>query len=184
MTIRLLISTYDEKDPQRAEELSYCLGENQKIFDEVITVPDGERKVTFDDLFNKANEITGSLDINVIANSDILFDETILEIPAMDPKQCLAITRDDIPNEQIARASQDVWVFEGFIKGVNGDFRIGVPGCDNRIAEEIHQAGYEVINPCKSINCKHIHKGDPWYEGQAAEHKIPRPYRFVAPCEL
>src|SRR5204862_5215377 len=69
--------------------------------------------------------------------------------------QTCALPIYDGSDEAIRRGmatSQDVWAFEGPVKPVAfSDFALGKPGCDNRIAYELGQAGYEVLNPCLSI---------------------------------
>ena len=74
----------------------------------------------------------------------------------------MALTRWDIWSDGRARlteveGSQDSWIFKGKVVGVKGDFYIGKPGSDNRLAYEIKRGGYIVANPSISIKSYHLH---------------------------
>ena len=56
--------------------------------------------------------------------------------------------------------SQDTWVFNGnerldFVQDIN--FTMGLAGCDNRLAFELQKAGFEVLNPSRSVYSFHLH---------------------------
>lgn len=72
---------------------------------------------------------------------------------------------------------QDCWAFRGAVpKGLSLDFRMGVPGCDNRIAGEFHKAGYNVFNPWRDIRLYHLHRDNkrPYTEAD----RVAPPYYF------
>lgn len=54
--------------------------------------------------------------------------------------------------------SQDTWIFQSPIKKLESSaIKVGTIACDNRIAFIAQQEGLEVINPCKTIQCCHLH---------------------------
>jgi hypothetical protein len=133
-------------------------------------------------------------DVNVLANSDIYFDETIELVKGIDIKTMYALTRWEerpegiVPFEQghsinraKAKHSQDVWVFLGAPRINYADFCLGQPGCDNRIAYLGRFSGYNVLNPSLSIRCIHRHKE----EGREYNMgKVPGPYFWTDQTEL
>src|SRR5438876_12060885 len=88
---RLFVNYYLSQTRARQNELDECLERNAAnplishihvlgtrplITEKVIWLPFAERP-TFDVFFEVINATSGSEDINVIANSDIFFDETL-----------------------------------------------------------------------------------------------------------
>lgn len=195
----LFISLYPEQDRQRQLELLECLDKNWRLTligkiyilnEGLLGIPMTKRyyerliahRVTYNDLFKFVNETTRPDEINIIANSDIYFDDTLIKIFEIKNNDCYAISRIGMPKNYKA-GSQDVWIFKGRIRPIRADFPIGVPGCDNRLAHEIAKVGYDLINPCKTIKCRHLHKGKSWYDTKKFK-RIPKPYRLVPPCVL
>jgi len=160
--IRLLYNYYEDKNPVRKKEIDFCLQknlENQYINTIII---DSAEKLTYSFFFNKINEITGPDDINIVCNSDIFFDDTILLTSNLKNHEAYALSRWDYFNvnkcELFDRQdSQDTWIVRGQIKNVISDFTLGRKGCDNRIAYELAEAGYNPKNPSKSIKTYHFH---------------------------
>ena len=75
---------------------------------------------------------------------------------------CLALSRWDLDGDGKARLferadSQDAWIFRGRVRKVAADFAVGVYDCDNKIAWELEQAGYTVLNPALSVRAYHVH---------------------------
>jgi hypothetical protein len=110
-------------------------------------------------------------DIIVLSNADIFFDESILRVKEIDlSNKVLALTRfcpyhghwvdgqGQITPYHNHNRSQDVWVWENSLNITSANFNIGVLGCDNKIAFELHKAGYQIWNPSFSIVCYHKHK--------------------------
>lgn len=162
---------------------------------------------TFYDFFSWSRELLNidyhAGDLIVLANSDIYFDATINKAMKMDMREVYALSRVDVRNhgtpaeihEPFYRAdSQDVWIWRaGFDLPSEGMayFHMGKPGCDNAIAERFSRKGmaygerYEraaVSNPCKSINCFHLHETGlrTYTPGEAC----PRPYKLLTPTAL
>ncbi len=197
--ITLYTSFYTDENAVRRAELEYCLKLNidNRFIDRImlfcegdlpfqsdkITVISGARP-TYRMIFDAINNYCQTEnEISIISNTDIYFDKSLFNIQLF-PKQCLALSRwDVIPGRETKlhneRFSQDVWVFAGKIRSVRFcDFFLGIPGCDNRIAWELSEAGYRLFNPARVVKAYHYHPSDLHnYNGQTP--KIPKPYLFV-----
>ena len=208
--IRLFTSLYPESSPTRFSELAECLKRNldHQIFDEVYLILEsierpafgnsvtGVRRIdsrpTFREFFQWANELAKvPSDITVIANSDIYFDRSFRVFSkALKSEQCAALARwdSDGTSENVLfdrNDSQDVWVFRGPLRKIDGDFCVGVPRCDNRILYELKRAGYQVINPSFSIRSYHLHEGiREEYQNDKLEHFVEPPYAYLWPHNL
>jgi hypothetical protein len=203
----LFTSYYRDQNPKRHAELLHCLEQNyankhlhaiviflegkREDFPEIpknVTVIESQRP-TFKDFFDTANTIVGPDDYAIIANTDIYFDRSIRLLNFLEMnKGCVALSRHhyyskdriELHNEQW---SQDVWIFKGQIKPIkNCEFNMGIPGCDNRIAHEIYQAGYELYNPAKSIKAIHYHMSE--VRNYSMSIKIQKPYRPVLVTDI
>ena len=102
--------------------------------------------------------------INIIANADILFTDTVFRLRQVDlEKTALCISRWEESGPSILSpvndiGSQDIWVWKGVFRCPNSmDFRMGTPGCDNRVAAEMESAGYTVANIVYDIVTIHKH---------------------------
>lgn len=190
MTVNLFINPYTDSRPERQKELTYSQRINAA--NEYITmIYELPGRATYRDFFDKINTVSGPRDINIIANLDIFFDETLKLAEALRPHEVFALSRWDVTSENpfnIKRyeepGSQDVWMFRGPITRQIKycDFPIGRMGCDNRIAHEFQQAGYLVLNPSKSIRCIHYHVSEQRNYDRAvrnADTVVPPPYAFV-----
>jgi hypothetical protein len=162
---------------------------------EVINV--GKRP-TFKDFFDFFSSEEFRDSINVVANTDIFF----LNMQQIDRnlhrlirgKSCFALTRYDYhlnrPSDLFDRPdSQDTWVFNGYEKldqVKNIDFTMGLGGCDNRLAYELQQAGFEVLNPSKTIQTFHFHEVPLRTNADSSGEqiiRIPPPYLLLPPTE-
>jgi hypothetical protein len=197
--VNLFTSIYTDKSLIRQKELIYCLNKNidnphiNKIYlfvDGFVELPESDKLVTIEfqrptyrDFFNLIDRTVASReDISIVANTDIYFNHTLNGLTLYE-RQCIALSRWDdkigglkLHNE---RFSQDVWIFKGKMRNVNFcDFYLGIPGCDNRIAYELHSAGYAMFNPATRIQAIHYHRSDLHnYDGRTL--KIQRPYLFI-----
>jgi hypothetical protein len=203
----LYLNYYRDKDIKRDEELRNCLEYNIAnpeidhivlLADEAIELPcffpekvlirTVDKRPTYNDFFEATQHYYSAGDIiHIIANSDIFFDQvglSLLDKISLDNK-CLALTRWDIQSDGSAKChnnigSQDVWIFKGNIRPIDGNFHLGKRGCDNRIAHEIEKAGYKVENPCHDVICYHLHLSNVRnYSTKGDADVIPPPYKYV-----
>jgi SAM-dependent methyltransferase len=181
--IRLFYNYYSDKDPERKKEIDLCFKNNleNRFFETVVLT--SEEIPNYNFFFDKINEVSGPDDINIICNSDIFFDNTISLVLNMGPRDFYALSRwewnEGKPELRDLKNSQDTWIFRGPVRNVNGNIPLGVPFCDNRIAFEFNNAGYNVTNPSKSIKTYHIQTSNiRRYDDHA---RVPGPILFVQP---
>lgn len=182
--INLFVQVYQSENPKRQSELSECERINHagKLFDRILSITD---RLTFRQMFDLSKEYPQ--DINIFANSDIYFDETIQYSRFMPANDCWVLSRWDVSGGMgilfDRKDSQDVWIFNGAVKELGyADFNFGVAGCDNRIAYELRQAGYRVKNPSKDVHAFHLHESN--HRTYDPSNKVPEPYHFVFPHRL
>lgn len=183
--LNLFTSHYKDKSDARQKELDFCLNQNKNsgLFENIIVVQD--RRPTYNDLFELTRQYPNS--VNIIANSDIFFNDTILQAKYIKQNQCFALSRWDYVKggtlKHFKRAdSQDVWIVRGGSLVTTADFYLGVPGCDNRIAHEFKSAGYDVTNPSISIRTNHLHLSQ--IHNYTSKDTVPKPYYFPEVCSL
>lgn len=208
--IVLYISQYSVGNPERCNELSSCLDINihNAAIDEIrilnecrnvrlpirgkVETRNIDKRPDYADYFQWMRESPPrNSGISIIANSDIYFDDSILALSqSLKPNQCAALSRWDrnssgAPILFDRNDSQDVWVFRGPLKNIEGNFPVGVPRCDNRILFELKQAGYEVINPSFSVRVYHLHSGvRQEYSNENLEQFVDPPYAYLWPHNL
>jgi len=158
-----------------------------------ISVRSLERRPTYADFFAWINEVSGDSDISIIANTDIALDDNVRMLTrySWPEKTVLALSRWDVLADGTSQLfersdSQDVWMFRGRIQGVTGDYPLGVYDCDNKVAWELQEAGYRVINPSLSLRTYHHHRsGFRSYEhAPAPDYGIRPPFLYVEPDNL
>lgn len=215
-----LFTTYFVSDNQRrCNEINLCLLTNAMYFDEIFVLIDKKDEDVFlsfaslargtctigysfvdsvpkfNDFFDAISKHGFADGINIIANSDIYFEnlhsnDKFFNWLKENPQSCLALSRWDFDNQlkkfvHFNRAdSQDTWVFYGIPSGISADFKIGVAGCDNRLAHEISVAGYRVLNPSVEFKTYHAHLSNHrTYIGEdgRAKEVVPQPYLLVNP---
>jgi hypothetical protein len=188
MKLNLFVNYFQCGDKERQKELDFCFNTNKDsgLFSEIINFSD---RPTYNDFFEATKAYPE--DINILSNSDIYFNETINLVREMGTKDAYALTRSELEEGEIvsfedkhhynaeakAKHSQDVWVFNGVPRGINGYFHIGRPGCDNRIAWEINAAKYVLSNPSDRIQC--IHKHEESKRKYTMPDSVPPPYLWV-----
>lgn len=135
--------------------------------DKVVQTVIGER-LTFERAFRYANESDpDGQRVWVLSNADIYFDETLQFVEWQNFDGVVyALTRHDVQPDGLtklvdpvfAHGSQDSWFFRSLrqITTMFASFRLGIPGCDNRIAYELLRCGYRVVNPAKKLRCNHL----------------------------
>ncbi|MFA6201506.1 MAG: hypothetical protein WC679_13985 [Bacteroidales bacterium] len=187
----LFVNIYQDKNATRQAELDFCLLQNlsNPLINTIVF--NCQDRLSYSFFFDKINKISAKDDINIIANADIYFDETIQLASSITEHQCFALSRWDIlvngtPSFFHREDSQDVWIFKGKIKSnLFGNFTLGFCGCDNRLAYEMKKAGYQVINPSLSIKAYHKHSSQIRnYIMRDKRFIVPGPYMKVDPCWL
>lgn len=201
--IRLFLSYYQDKNQARQKELDECLSNNisNPLIDEIhllLEYPCDEEIInnekifkvhvkarpSYSVFFDYINTVARPEDISIIANSDIYFDETLSLLDKYTDKNVLALCRYDIKKDKAVFMnrwdSQDTWIFKGKIRQVpDSDFRPGYPGSDNAIANRLYRAGYNVINPSRTIKTYHLHESQ--VHNYNPSDKIPEPYKLINP---
>lgn len=183
--IRLFIDSYKDPNPKRNTELEMCLKRNRETFGPNAVVISNNSRPTFDTFFKVINALVEPEDISIIANSDIYF-ESIFDFNLIQANEAYALSRWDWGNGKATlydhEDSQDVWAFRGKIKDVpNCNFGLGIPGCDNAIAERLHRAGYLVLNPSKSIQTVHLHLSQVRNYNHQKDKAVEKPYLLIKP---
>jgi hypothetical protein len=196
---------YHPNDPNRRAEINKVLENNlkNKFIDHICLLcepgespPRKHKKLkifwcprpTFKDFFSITSIIpttnTPEKDIvKVVANSDIFFDSTIELMKKIQPYQCFALSRWETKTRRLYNIdySQDVWCFRDHISVDDCNFQLGLPGCDNRIAQIIADYDYEIFNPSKSIRCWHLHSEETNHSGR---NVVEGQYLLLPPRKL
>lgn len=201
----LVTPFYLPSNDKRLKELEYCVRRNEEnpLIDVIILVVEKEtdlnlipkgtkiktrcinRRPTYADLFNIAkNNLKGSKGLMLIANSDIFYmqDDIVKIKERIKEGEVFALSRWDFSFKEGNKHhdtwdSQDSWIFKDSILPGNYDIKVGIPGCDNRIAFELQKAGYDVKNPSKTIKSYHYHVSE--YRTYKEEDRIEEPYLFI-----
>ena len=186
--INLFINYFDHSNSERKKELKFCLEKNEAndYIDKIIIVNRNDR-AAYGTFFRAMKDYPE--DVNIIANTDIYFDETIQLSSTIKQFQCYALTRWENVNGTIMEFvqrhnkrsappqwSQDAWIFRGSpepeqydnVEAVRRDdrhremipFCLGIPGCDNKIAALLKENRFNVTNPSKSIRAIHKHQNE------------------------
>ena len=201
----LVTQFYIPDDVKRYQELKYCVKENisNTLIDQIVLVVEEgtsdrlipfhekikinwiENRPTYQDLFKIAKKTLGNKKgLMVISNSDIFYDEDCISkmYEKVSNSEPLALSRWEFkmgsnPVHHDTWDSQDTWVFKDYILPGKYAINLGTPGCDNKIAYELQEAGYVVKNPSKSVKSYHYHasKNRTYKE----EDRIPGPYLFI-----
>ena len=195
--INLFTNYYISDNQERQLELDTCLKKNNQneAIDNIIlftnVIPNiksekifcnfGNDRPTYKQYFEFINNNYPN-DINIIANLDIYFEDLSYPTYTLDNNSVYALTRYDVDSNGIDTFwnhidSQDVWVFNGVIKDVvECDFTLGIPGCDNAIAERLKRSGYNVLNPSLKFKTYHLHNTN--YRTNLGGNSINQPYFF------
>ena len=200
--MRIITQYFQDSSEERQEEIDMCVRKNienphiarvhlllEKEMDLSRFDQDGirthiiGRRLRYTDAFDYANtKLAGRL--CAVANVDIYFDESLAHLKTASlSNKCLALTRYNLDDDDRLVFhgqcnSQDVWIFRAPLPNVFGNFYLGKPGCDNRIAYELKKAGLKLSNPFKKIITVHVHRtGKRNYD--SAKETVPGPYAEV-----
>lgn len=176
----ILITTYyEEKNSDRKLELLDCFKRNIEnplisqihiISENVLPPiqPSIKLKIVkilyrckFRDLIEYANNLDNS-EIKIISNTDIYFNQTLSLASKIREGEVYCLTRwdDNLINgiEYYQNfKSQDAWIFKSKLPNSIGDYFMGLPGCDNRLAFELYESGLKILNPSLEIQIIHLH---------------------------
>jgi len=170
----------------RNRELQYCIDNNRKLVSSfrllsedlrvISDYPDitihSKGRPTFYDWLQICKTLPEG-DISVLANADILFDDTIGKLRNFflkDNSTVVALSRFEYNYDQNlilpprnAKMSQDLWalmVDNGKVNRCGDEFRIhvGEQGCDNRVAFLFWERGFQIANPMFDISVIHLHQ--------------------------
>lgn len=212
MKINLYTTFYKDANQDRMNELLFCVNKNLSgVFDKVTFLVDSrddyyslknyqdcsiqifnDKRPSFNDFFDACEDCC----INVISNTDIFFTENSVEcikhfFSTIEDKDnnCLALSRWDYypdgTSSHFNRAdSQDTWCLYGKPKiRTSIDFTLGRAGCDNRIAYELKEGGYNVLNPSNSIRTYHLHNSNirNYIKDGIVQNRVEPPYYLVTP---
>ncbi len=201
----LFTTFYFDKNPVRQEELNFVLNRNinnshiTKIillcenlpsfkYSSKVSLVNVGKRLTFNEIITIANRID-SMSAKIICNSDIFFDETLVCVEKnLVNNVVYCLTRWDYIDEYEQKfyanfKSQDAWIFRGILPEQIGDFYMGLPGCDNRIAKELLNLGYQIENPSLSIKAIHVH-GSNLRNYDKIMDKVGGEYAYPLPVEL
>ncbi|MFM6398089.1 tetratricopeptide repeat protein, partial [Planktothrix sp.] len=186
--IVLFTPYYKANQPERQDELIYCLNRNiecPEIEKIVLLIDDGYQpelespKTEIIQLSSRATyldwiELTEKKfpdKISVLANTDIYLDESIAglrEIFSANPNGFVALSRHEQQGSEQTlhknpHQSQDVWAVCGDYKFTESlkkslSVPLGLPRCDNKIAYLFSVHGAKVYNPCNYIKIVHVHE--------------------------
>lgn len=207
----LFTNYFQSSSPERMAEYEFCIEKNKVAgFDRIYLFVENEedykaaekhgtevvnigKRPTFKDFFDFINTEEFADSINIVANTDIFF----LNMQQIDGnlhrlirgKSCFALTRYDYHHHRPSYLydtpdSQDTWVFNGNEKldaVQNIDFTQAVAGCDNKLAYELSQAGFEVLNPSRTIVTFHLHDVNIRTYVSENIYRIPPPYKLLPP---
>lgn len=193
--INYYVEYWKSDNEERNNEIIDCINSNidLNLFDNIFIFSNSkEEKINHELILSERvsyqlifdNTIDG---INVFANSDIKFDETIVKTKNISDDEFYTITRyeDDgklHKHDDPYRGcdSQDTWVWKNKCKIKDANFFIGIPGCDNKIAYMAEISGYKVKNPAYDIKTYHKHKTN-IRSGTSANlnFRLPPPYKLV-----
>lgn len=183
--INLFVQVYQQENKDRQKELDVCLELNyhNHFITNIIEIED---RLTYREIFDMTADYPNG--INIIANSDIYFNETIGWTKFMDNNSCYSLSRWDYIGRNLCvlfdrKDSQDVWIFKGKVhESIKGNFTLGIAGCDNKIAYEINGAGYKILNPSKTIHAIHLHESN--HRTYTGADRLHPPFHFIFPHHL
>jgi len=189
--LRLCVNPYFQNDMRRQEELDDCFLSNVEdgYFDEIVQITC--RDIPPFDAYVHALETSTTIDnaISVFCNSDVYFDESIVDLCQLGENDFACLTRHEKDGdswrlwEECGHRSQDAWAYRGKCKiplDKLARIKPGMPGVDNHIAWLAREAGYRVVNPSRDVRVYHLHADQSRRPGIEKERVSP-PYLHVWP---
>lgn len=200
----LVFQWFDCKDEARRKEFVECINHNLSLdFDQFIILNDstppmflGDKiqniqtnsRMTFLDWVTILNDPSNFGSAICLTNTDIKLDPSMpSKCSAIGQNQLVALSRYEKNGELAASpwATQDTWIAisQPIHKSIvyQSGIPLGVPGCENRIAELFFNVGFEVINPCLDILNMHIQQIDSIHE---LKNKVGGIYLVIPPSNI
>jgi hypothetical protein len=121
------------------------------------------KRLTFDYAFNYCNKYISKGHICCVTNADIYFNDQSINnmIPKIKNETVYATLRYENDGQLLPRIdSQDSWIFKSPIYINNIHFEIGRLRSDNRIASQIIDSKYRIINNPFVIHTHHLQSND------------------------
>lgn len=201
--INLFFNHYTDGNPNRNQELLRCLernisnphidnifavcnneGDSPLLDNERVSILILKARPTYNVFFQVIQKYSSTDDWNIIANTDIYFDASIMQVYKYSKQKTLiALTRWDVIGNEMRFMnrpdSQDAWIFQGHPRIECGNFHLGTPGCDNVIAQCFHKCGYNVINPSRTIKAYHLHQSN--VRNYNSNVRLQPPYKLIQP---
>jgi hypothetical protein len=169
----LLSQWYEPKEPVRLNELKQARARNESsgIFDEIVYLDGSSRILSYADFFSEAERRFRGQPC-VVANTDIVFDETAKILPDIcRDGRIIALTAWDSPSSpkmlghalvELARffsGPQDSLAFiAGGLDGLDSDIPLNTVGCENLLLGRSVRAGFEVFDPAMDVKTWHCHQ--------------------------
>lgn len=209
----LFLPFYTPPDPERMEEILYCLRRNldSGLFARIVLLIDDDSPLPFPDrrlVALRLGRRPSYLDwvraarrlcpghVAVLVNSDIHIDTCfgrLLAIFAQDPKAFVALTRFDRQGDALVphpnpHWSQDCWAFlpgpdDDTAHDARLDVPLGVPRCDNKIAYLFGTQGFTVYNPFPFLRTVHVHETARRYYHKTGDRRVIGTVAYVHPSE-
>ena len=211
MKYNLFITYWSSPDTVRNKEILDTIEKNIQlnVFDTITIFTESESKKdiknikdveiivdsrkTYQDIFDYSNLFFNDDElINILANSDIEFTDTIKLLDKINKNDFIALTRYNRETNNLERSNlnevsdtQDVWIWRGKTILTNCKFYLGVPGCDNKIAFKAFDTGYDVRNPSKSVVTYHNHLTNSRPGTSTVScMRVERPYCYLKPTTI
>jgi hypothetical protein len=184
----LIQQYFHHKSVRRSREIFQCLEKNiscpyidnilllnEEYYSEIpnnnkIKIINHPHRLTYYDVFKKAIEIIPKNDILIFSNSDIYFDESLLNLWRIELEKrrlFLALLRWEEDGSIFGPRcdSQDSWIcarncLDFNITQEEYDFPFGKPGCDNAITTIMMKHKFLVVNPAYTIKTHHLHSSN------------------------
>ena len=200
----LIFQWFECNSAYRKRELVECIEHNLSLgFDDVIIFNDSiepmftgvnvtnietRSRLTYRDFVDIINEPKNFGAMVCLTNTDIKLDRKIFDLsPILHPNVLFSISRYEA-NGQLAAVpwcTQDTWVAlsQPVHQSVllQSSIPLGLPGCENRIAELFFSVGFRVFNPCLDIRNLHVQSVGGAYEDV---NRVFGTYLFVPPCSI
>jgi hypothetical protein len=160
--INLFVGYYKDRNARRNAELEYCFAQNLSNLNINTFLLPQIKRMYFSEYLEVMRRLSDADSINIIANSDVYFDNSILLALNMPTDGVYALNRWEKFGTSLTHydmlCSSDCWIFKGIPRNIFCDFYLGWWGSDGRIGYEIIKAGYKLYNPSLSIRCIHYHE--------------------------